>query len=185
MRAAHADPHDTTSHIRHLIGILTAIREQSDLTQRDLAMLMRLPRNTVWRWENCAMATPTEKFVAWTHHLGLRLALVDQDGRVRHLDTGATDRGHAARATCALLAEILRAERLKFGLIRIEVAEAIGAAPSTVRHWEQHGGTPTLANLDAWCRELGYKITIAIPADHPSLRKPRTAPTAAQLSWAA
>jgi transcriptional regulator with XRE-family HTH domain len=147
-------------------------------------MLMGVPRNTVWRWERAAMQPPTTRLLAWVHSLGLSLALLDQDGAIRHLPGGA-DPAAAARADGAALADILRARRLRLGLIRSEVAQSIGAATNTLRQWEDRNGTPTPGNLDAWCRELGYKITIVIPADHPSLRKPRTAPTAAQLSWAA
>jgi transcriptional regulator with XRE-family HTH domain len=157
---------------------LAQVRRRSGLTQRDLAGRMRVPRNTVWRWERAKMTPTTARFLAWILHLGAGIALLDQDGRVHRL---AMHGAHPSHSLHTHLADMLLTERRRRGLTQAEIGAPIGATTHTMRRWEHERRVPTLENLCAWCRELGFKIVIVLPADHPAL--PRAPQSAAGLCW--
>lgn len=174
-RRGPADSHDISPvQLRNLMRLLAEVRDQCDLTQRDLAMRIRTARNTVWRWETGG-ATPTAlHFLVWLVHLDLTVAIVDQDGCIHHAPFGdPQDAETCARLIYARIAAVLREQRVRLGLSQKDLG-----ARSTIRSWETAAGHPSLEDLLAWCREVGCKIVIAMPADHPAATGRRSAPTA-------
>ena len=172
-----------TVHIHHLLRQLAEIRTRSDLTQRDLARRIGVARNTLVRWE-IGILTPTVlRLLSWFLHLGITVALVDQDGHIHHTRaTDTLDADAAAQAIYARIAAILVAERRRLDITQAQIAES--ASVGKLRDWEHLRQRPSLESLFCWCRELGCKLVIVMPADHPAAPKGQP-PALADLSLAA
>jgi transcriptional regulator with XRE-family HTH domain len=54
----------------------------------------------------------------------------------------------------------LLAARLAAGLLREDLASTLGISSGTLRDWEMRYGTPSLANMLSWARELGFRLAV-------------------------
>ncbi|WP_100010272.1 helix-turn-helix domain-containing protein [Lentibacillus sediminis] len=65
-----------------LIAVLIARRKQMELTQWDLAKLTNLNQSTIARLEREGVAPKLDTLKKVVHALGLRLALVEENGEI-------------------------------------------------------------------------------------------------------
>ena len=63
-------------------GMLRRIRRTADMSQRELAAMLGVAQSTVGRWEAGETSPDLETVARLAGLAGLRLALVDEDGRV-------------------------------------------------------------------------------------------------------
>ncbi|WP_034270621.1 helix-turn-helix transcriptional regulator [Actinospica robiniae] len=156
MTGAHADPAAQARAARWMAELREA-RIEADLTQQAVAEALGVRASSVTEWEGGRLAS-WENFCAFGREIGVRLVVLDRDGRRRDGAANVVAGEPWERTELRRLAVALRAERAAIGLSRAAVAAEIGISPWSFAHLERAQLSPRLIVLASWVGSLKSDI---------------------------
>ncbi|WP_344672311.1 hypothetical protein, partial [Catenulispora yoronensis] len=150
--------------ITKIINALVARRHTEGLSQARLAQLLDLSTNAVIDMENqnSAQGPALIHLISWTHSLGLRMVIIDDQGHQLHepliQKPGEGRAAFEVRRFAVTLRKVRQSDPRQ--PTQATVARQAGVGLSSIRHWECGVTKPRMAGFIRWTLALECRIEL-------------------------
>jgi len=137
---------DETRPDRQIVAELIARTRQAGITNARLAPVLGVHWQTIVHWRAGRYSPRYATAAAWAEYLGMRLAVIDQQGKIIAKGAGVPSR--------------LRELRVGAGLTQADVATRLHVAPFAVSVREGSTGSRGLSTVADHVTALGYRLVL-------------------------